>query len=293
MVRPLAEYTFADWRRLRPLTHRLKTLRYRRITARHARRPARRGDVQRMAGLIRGRNVLVTIAFDDPEAIRWQAALVARYLPGAVHIVADNSREDAASIEIAADAAARDMPYLRLPAIDWSRGLGSRSHGLALNWVWTNLILPGEPAAFGFLDDDLFPTAPDDPFAPLARQDFYGVVRPAGERWFLWAGFCFFRFDRVRELPLDFGQDWFSGLDTGGGNWDALYRRAKRGTFAEAATTFFPYREGATLDDGPMQSVGVWLHEVGMARTPEIAADKRRVMAERLAPHLSGDRAEE
>ncbi len=31
----------------------------------------------------------------------------------------------------------------------------------------------------------------------------------------LWAGYCFFDFAKVARLPLDFGLDWFAGLDTG------------------------------------------------------------------------------
>ncbi len=286
MARPLGEYTLEDWRRLRPLTHRLKSLRYRRITEAYVRLPPRAGDVVGIIRQGRNRRVLVTIAFDDPEAIAWQTKLVALYVPDPLHVIADNSRGDGAAGEIARIAAAAGVPCLRLPPIDWRRGVSSRSHGLALNWVWRNLIRPGAPVAFGFLDDDIFPTGPDDPFAPLSRQDFYGVVREAGERWFLWAGFCFFRFDRVRDLALDFGQDWFIGLDTGGGNWDVLYRHVQRGALAEAQTAFVPYKVGVSSADGPLQTVGPWLHEVGMARTPEIAADKRRVVAALLAPHL-------
>ena len=68
----------------------------------------------------------------------------------------------------------------------------------------------GRGELFGLLDHDLFPTAPDDPFAPLATQDVYGYVRttePPSERWFLWAGFTMMRFSAVRDLPLDFGQE--------------------------------------------------------------------------------------
>ena len=114
--------------------------------------------------------------------------------------------------------------YLRLPPNPWTRRNDSRSHGIALNWVWRNVIKPGAPHAFGFIDDDMFPVAPVDPFAPLATHAFYGDTRTAGPRWFLWAGYCFFRYDAVADKRLDFGLDWFVGLDTGGANWDVLYR---------------------------------------------------------------------
>ena len=231
-MREIADYSLDDWRRLRPLTHFLKSTRYRLIDWRQMRRPPLAGDVAALREAIRDRNALVTIAFADPQAIEWQARLVRRFVPDALYVVADNSPDDASAAGIAAVARRLDFPYLRLPKNPWHEP--SRSHGIALNWVWHNILHPGEPAAFGFLDDDLFPTAPDDPFAALADQDFFGVVRTAADRWFLWAGFCFYRFDRVKSLPLDFGQDWFNGLDTGGGNWRVLYRNVKRGSVRES-----------------------------------------------------------
>ena len=158
-----------------------------------------------------------------------------------------------------------------------------------LNWIWHNIVRPGAPQAFGLLDHDLFPTAPDDPFAPLAKQDIYGYVRftePPSGRWFLWAGFTMMRFAAVRDLDLDFGQDWFLGLDTGGGNWGPLYSRLDLDTLEQAPSRFLAYREGIELRQGPLQWCGVWLHEVGQMGEPEVMADKRRVVAEILAPHL-------
>ena len=122
----------------------------------------------------------------------------------------------------------------------------SRSHGIALNWVWHNILRPGSPRAFGFIDDDLFPTAPDDPFAPLDTQDFFGLVRQEGQKWFLWAGYCTFRFDAVKDKPLDFGQDWFIGLDTGGANWSVLYQHVDRGIFGSRKPSSSPIKKVST-----------------------------------------------
>ena len=288
-MKPLNEYTAADWCRLRPLSHFLKTARYQRVDRRHRRQPARVGDLAALQRAVRGRKILVTVAFADPQVIDWQTRLVRYHVPHALYVIADNSPDDASATAIAAIAAQLGAPYLRLPANPWP--LGSRSHGIALNWLWQNLILPGEPEAFGFLDDDLFPTAPDDPFAALTTQDFYGVVRPAGDRWFLWAGFCFFRFDHVRQKNLDFGQDWFNGLDTGGGNWRTLYRFVKRDSIREAATEFVPFKPGIAVADGPFQWCGSWLHEVGMMGREDLAKEKRQVIATRLAKHLAPDKS--
>jgi hypothetical protein len=285
MPRRLSEYDRDDWFRLRPLTHRLKTVRYRIINRLYARRPAHEGDVASLEGRLRGRNVLVTVAFDDPEAILWQSRLVQRYVPNALYLVADNSASETQAAAIAATAHVRDIPYVRLPVNPW-RG-PSRSHGLALNWIWRNVIRLGQPHAFGFIDDDIFPTAPSDPFAPLATQDFYGVVRTVGLRWFLWAGYCMFRFDRVKDLPLDFGQDWFAGLDTGGGNWDVLYRHVELAGLRQMGTTWVPYKEGVDPARGRLQWCDTWLHQIGSTGDRDLDTDKRRVVAAMLAPHLA------
>ena len=285
MTRPISDYSLADWGRLRPVTHRLKSLRYRLVDRRYRRRPARVGNAAAIARSIAGRRLLTTIAFADAESIDWQARLMAHYLPDIALLIADNSPDDASAAAIGAVAHARGISYLRLPENPW-RG-ASRSHGIALNWVWHNVVRPGRPEAFGFLDDDIFPTAAEDPFTALATQDFYGVVRPSGQRWFLWAGFCVFRFAAVADKELDFGQDWFQGLDTGGGNWRALYRDVDRASIREAATNFQPFRPGLDMEEAPLQWCGAWLHEVGIMGRDELTAEKRRAVAAILAPHLA------
>jgi hypothetical protein len=289
MPKSLREYSADDWRHLRPVTQAVKSLRYRAIDRAYRCRPARVGDTAAVAHSIRGRSVLVTIAFSDPAVIRWQSRLVRHCVPGARHVVVDNSPADDAAEEIGRIAGADN--YLRAPDNPWLGDAASRSHGIALNWAWDNLIRPGEPEAFGFLDHDIFPTAFDDPFAPLATQDVYGVVRTVGPRWFLWAGFCMFRFAAVKNAPLDFGQDWFAGLDTGGGNWDVLYRRIHVATLRQPATHLVPFKPGIAVTDGPLQWCGTWLHEIGLMGASQLFAEKRRVLAAMLAPHLDAARA--
>lgn len=293
MSKPLSEYSLADWKRLRPVSHGLKTARYQWIDRRYRRQPAARGDAAAVAARICGRKALFTVAFNDAQAIDWQAALVRHFVPDALYVIVDNSPEDGQAAAIERVAAAHGVAYLRCPPNPWKKS--SRSHGIALNWIWHNVIRPGRPEAFGLLDHDLFPTAPDDPFAPLARQDIYGYVRfaePANGRWFLWAGFTMMRFAAVQDRDLDFGQDWFIGLDTGGGNWDPIYSRLDLDGLEKVPSRFVPYRDGIETYDGPLQWCGTWLHEVGQMGEPEVMRDKRRVIGDILRPHLDAARAE-
>jgi hypothetical protein len=283
----LSDYTWSDWKRLRPLSQRLKTARYQWIDRRYRRQRAKAGDAAAVARAITGRRVLFTIAYLDPQAIDLQATLVRRFVPHALYIVVDNSPDDDCAAEIERIAATHGVPYLRAPENPWKKS--SRSHGIVLNWVWHNIISPGAPEAFGLLDHDLFPTAPDDPFAPLATQDVYGYVRytePPSGRWFLWAGFTMMRFAAVRDLDLDFGQDWFLGLDTGGGNWGPIYSKLDLDRLAQSPSRFVPYRSGIATYDGPLQWCGTWLHEVGQMGDPEMIHDRRKVVIDILAPHL-------
>lgn len=283
------DYSMQDWLHLRPVLHRTKTARYRRVDTAFLKLPARAGDVAALRRLIAGRRVLFTVAFNDAQAIDWQTLLVPHFVHDCVYAIADNTPDDAAAARIAAIAAARGIPYLRLPPNPWfspTKKHASRSHGICLNWLWANVIRPAAPSMFGFLDHDIFPTAEDDPFAPLASQDFYGVVRHWEHRWFLWAGFCMYRFAAMRDRSLDFGQDWFIGLDTGGANWDALYRDARLDSLAQRESRLEPFRPDVTVDDAPFQWCGSWLHEVGMTGKPEFAPLKRTRLAEVLQPSL-------
>jgi hypothetical protein len=289
MPKSFKEYSAGDWRHLRPVTQAVKSLRYRMIDRSYRRRPARVGDAATVARSIRGCKVLVTIAFSDPALMSWQTRLVRHYVPGARHVVVDNSPTDAAAAQIGRIAGA--TAYLRAPKNPWSGDAASRSHGAALNWAWENVIRPGEPEAFGFLDHDIFPTAADDPFSPLATQDVYGIVRTAGPRWFMWAGFCMFRFAAVKNKRLDFGQDWFVGLDTGGGNWEALYSHIDLATLRQPHTSFFPFKPGVAVAEGPLQWCGTWLHEVGLMGDSRLFAEKRSAVAQMLSPHLDAAKA--
>ena len=290
MPKRLSEYTFREHLRLQPLTQAWKTLNYRMMDARYMALPAAAGDTAAIRAAIAGCNILATVAFDDPSGLAMHVSLIRRYVTFDHHIVLDNSGDLAMARENHDIAASWGAHYLRLPPNPWTRRNDSRSHGIALNWVWRNVIKPGGPHAFGFIDDDMFPVAPVDPFAPLATHPFYGDTRTAGPRWFLWAGYCFFRYDAVADKRLDFGLDWFIGLDTGGANWDVLYRDVDPKSLP--ARRIEPF---AALADQPRERAyferrGEWIHEVGWPSVPELLERKRSALTLLLKPHLDAER---
>lgn len=272
----LRDYGLWDWRHLRPVTHAYKTIRYRVTDSLFLRRRARAGDIRGVRKAAHGRHVLVTVAFGDAQCLGIQLRLTRGLVHHDLHIVADNSVSDAAACENKRVCDLYGVPYVRLPANPWTVKNPSRSHGAALNWIWHNVLKPARPTAFGFLDQDLFPTLPCDPFEPLGRVAFYGDIRRRGPRWFLWAGYCFFRFAAVEHKAMDFGPDWFPHqLDTGGANWKVLYRYADLNTLPQRPVTAFPVLPGIDLGRAYCEWRGDWLHEVGLDGDLSLRAMKR------------------
>ena len=141
MPRPWSEYTIREWSRLRPLVERYKYAAYQLQMAYRLRLPAAGGDLAALKARIAGRRVLVTIAFNDPGFVKRQVALVERNVTDCVHLIADNSTDAAAAAQIAVAAAATGCVYLRSLRGPWLRPeQGGRSHGLAMTWVWRNLL---------------------------------------------------------------------------------------------------------------------------------------------------------
>ena len=299
MPRPWSEYSRREWRRLKPLIERYKYAGYQWQMARALRRPPAAGDLAALTAQIGGRQVLVTIAFNDPGFVGRQIALVERHVAGCVHVIADNSTDEAAARQIEQSAAAAGRPYLRLHRSPWTKPeYGGRSHGLAMTWVWRNLLRPARPTAFGFLDHDIFPMRPTDPFGSLEGHVVAGQVRDRSSghgRWYLWAGFCLFQFDAVRRCALNFSVDWAAGLDTGGANWFSLYRRLRPSDVNDLGVRYEPICSDSPVEL-QLEWIGDWLHggnfslPLGIPHAQRIAllALKRDALETRLLAALGG-----
>jgi len=279
MPKQLSDYSRTDWMRLRPFTQSIKIARYNRANARYCELSPRAGHLQSIIESCREKRVLVTIAFNDPEVLLLQGKLFRQFVQDAVHVVADNSSDDSAAKAIEDNCIACDVPYIRLPQNPWrGSSVASRSHGQAMNWVWKRILRVAQPSVFGFVDHDLFPTKICDPFEPLQRHAFYGDKRWSKERWFLWAGFCFFRFSEVAKLKLDFGQDWFLGLDTGGANWDLLYRQTDPTLLPDRPIHPIAILPDVGIEKAYVEWRGDWLHEVGLDGDLRLRTAKRQAM---------------
>ncbi|QRG06517.1 hypothetical protein EZH22_26900 [Xanthobacter dioxanivorans] len=225
-MRDLSHYTFTEWLAAAPLAHRLRRARNRLVDRVYGQRPA--AGQEALVERLRGAPVLAfTVAFNMPDAVALLADAMGRFLPGTPLVVCDNSTDDAARTDIARLCAGRDLPYCPLPPSPYrGKRNGSRSHAVALNWIVANLVRPAAPGVIALIDHDLIPLGPEDFVQRVAGQPCYGLVRhgTGNEAWYLWPGYSVFDFGRVAGTPLDFGTDTPLTLDTGGQNWDVLYR---------------------------------------------------------------------
>ncbi|MEJ0066493.1 MAG: hypothetical protein WDM85_14695 [Caulobacteraceae bacterium] len=207
--------------------------------------------------------MLAAIAFNDPGFVERQIALVKRHVADCVHLIADNSTDEAA---LAPDRRDRRRRWLRLSEIA-TRPLdeaGARGP-LARPGDDLGLAQPAaaaRPASFGFLDHDIFSDAPDRSIRATRGPSGRGQVRDRSSghgRWYLWAGFCFFRFDAVQRHALNFSVDWNAGLDTGGANWFSLYRHLQPSEVDDLGVRYEPIGGDAPAELR-LEWIGDWLH---------------------------------
>jgi len=204
-------------------------------------------------------SVALVIAFEQPRALDWLLRMAQRNLTDTAVLVFDNSRRAAARLDIERVCRDRGVPYLALP-VNRTRHV-NRSHGMAMTWVYHNVVRAIRPRLFAFIDHDLIPVRTSELSERLADQPFYGKLRASAWAWQLWAGYCLFDFSTVAGLPMNFLYDFSQKLDTGGRNWDCLYRNYDRERLRFAGSRYADVRDPVT---GVSQSVEIvddrWLH---------------------------------
>ncbi len=281
-MRDLKDYALGDWMRALPLTHGARRLRNVAVDRIYQSRRAHGQDAF-LADLARfqGQFVAFTVAFNLPEAIAFLSQALARAMPDLPLVVCDNSSDPLARTRIAAICAEAGHLYCPMPPAPKvsSRPNGSRSHGVALNWIWSNLIRPLRPSGFALIDHDLIPLAKQNLQACVADQPVYGMVRRGRKfgGWYLWPGYSVFDFAAVESLPLDFGTDTPLTLDTGGQNWRVLYRGLSLPALQRAHTFEVDVSDPETGETEPYLLADGWLHVGGAGHRGGGAAALQRV----------------
>ena len=265
-MREIHQFSAAEWLGLVPLAQALRQVRNDLLLARY--RQAVTADLEAFLGHqqpLRGQRIAIVIAFEQPWALDWQLRMAARNLPGTHLLVFDNSRDEEKRRQIRHVCDRHDIPYLGLPP--YVTRHVNRSHGMAMSWVYHNVVVPLEPEIFGYLDHDLIPVAPVDVAERMGRQPVFGLLN-AGNlgHWSLWAGYCFYRYDYTRGKPLNFLYDFSRELDTGGRNWNVLYRGLQRTALRFAPQAFVPLRPAGQREARRVEIVDhAWVHVGGVS----------------------------
>ena len=220
-MRALTEYCPREWASGTPLLHGFKHGRNALIERAFRSLGTRASDkLLSQRSELAGKTIVSVIAFNVP----WTIELMLRSAPrlrDSAFVIFDNSRDPGARREIERICRDRDTAYLSLPFNPERHPC--RSHGLAMNWAFYNVIQPLKPRVFAYFDHDLLPTAAFDPASTVAGQPVYGVRNESRWGWNLWAGFCIFDFAAVSGKLPDFNHDVPRNLDTGGRNWLRIY----------------------------------------------------------------------
>ena len=177
-----------------------------------------------------GKRILVTVAFNNPKVIEYQIKLIKKYIKGDfIHIICDNSNRIDSAQGIRNVCIQNEVTYIRVNSDIKPHGY-SDSHGVALNWIWEN-ILSKKEKDFALLDHDIFPIQEQNIEDYFDIENFWGSIRNKNGRWYLWPGFAFYRFDAVKNKKLNFRRYKHFGFikaknaDTGSANWNCLYSK--------------------------------------------------------------------
>ena len=236
-------------------------------------------QVQHLAG----QDIVLVIAFEQPWSLDWLLRRARTLVEGATVLVFDNSRRTEAHVAIQRVCRERDTPYLALPP-NPTRHV-NRSHGMAMTWVYRNVVRSIKPRMFGFIDHDLVPLQAVNVAARMCSQPIYGMPLQRQWAWQLWAGYCFFDYLQVERLPLNFLYDFSNGLDTGGRNWHCLYRNLQRSKLRLGLSHILDIQDVERRQMQPMQIVDdCWYHIGGVSYNGNF--NSKATFAHRLAAEL-------
>lgn len=178
--------------------------------------------------------LITTIAFNNLEILKIQKEYIKNNLKESYNqLIADNSNYKIISEEIRIWCKKENIPYIKIPHNPYKNP--SKSHGFAINWTYRNIIQKYKPKYFGFIDHDIFPYKKTY-ITPYAKNNIFGLVQERGKKWYLWAGFCFFNYEKTKKYKLNFMPA--KGLDTGGSNYNNIYKHIDKNNLSFIKQTY-------------------------------------------------------
>jgi len=183
-----------------------------------------RSSPQRLDSCGFSKLLVVTIAFNNPELIRLQAAALSAFLEDDFcHIVVDNSPDSDCRSQVMRAAKEFGCTYLAAPANPYSWIDPSVSHAFALDWAWKQLARRARAKVVAFLDHDVFPTRPGSLEKLLGGHLAAGYKRESDQHWLLWPGLLVVDFSQLSQFRVSFMPR--ADTDAGGSLWWTVYSR--------------------------------------------------------------------
>lgn len=237
---------------------------------------------------------VITVAYNHVGLIEKQIELVKRHVidKAYLHIIVDNSPKRTARRKIKELCEREQIGYVPVPMfIDklichriFGNGI---SHGAALNWMFYHFLKHREPVRLALIDHDVFPMEDFSFIDKLGGRDFYGVERIMKDGWYLWPGWCIFKYDAFSNCKPNFLPYYLkeSYLDSGGGNYPRFYGRydLKDIEFAPVVTRRIRHSKGLTAyediyhGDCVQLIDGKWLHFINGSNCAKIPGKEKLV----------------
>lgn len=207
--------------------------------------------------------LLTTIAFNNLDILKVQYQQLKNNIKDKFfYTIADNSNIPSISEKIKNYCIDQKIMYVKLPSNPYKNP--SKSHGIALNWVYKNIIKKYEPNFFGFLDHDIFPYKETSIISNL-NKNIFGLIQERNEKWYLWAGFCFYNFKNIKNITMNFMPS--KGLDTGGANYYKLYKNIDKNnlnkisqTYIDISTESKVLKINSSNTGTTVETIGDWIH---------------------------------
>ena len=223
-MRDFNKYSIADFLKLKPFWSVLKQWRNDiRLKLYLLREAESEADFIEQSRSLNNKNVYIVIAYEQAQCIEWLLRMAQQHIRDATILVFDNSMKVSCRDDIKTLCQQLAVPYLPLP-FNFTYHPNC-SHGMAMTWVYERIIKKIEPNIFCFLDHDMIPVAPVEMRLSIQDQDLYGLPCVSSLAWSLWAGYSMFKYQYIKNNPVNFLQDFDNGLDTGGRNYRYLYKQ--------------------------------------------------------------------
>lgn len=216
--------------------------------------------------------MLVVVAFNNLDILEVQYRYLKNFLTEQFdYVIADNSNKIESSKNIKEFCKENKISYVKVPWNPLTNVRASGSHAIALNWITKNIIRKYKPTFWGFLDHDIFPIKRTSVLENLDKG-LWGAIRTRKEKWwYLWPGFCFFEYEKVRKYNFNFfpyhaDKDGLTFLDTGGSNYLTVYQKLGRENLREAKSKIINLNTNMELKKGEDSSQTFelinshWLH---------------------------------